>query len=494
MLATAFAPKDKGGTNENEPMLMTISYGRGRVFFTALGHDVEQMRSVAFIATFQRGAEWAASGKVTQAVPDDFPTADKPSVRPLTRGKASRPPVVYRGGEGPGKGKHIVLISGDEEYRSEEAMPQLGKILAEHHGFKCTVLFAINPTTGKVDPTALNNIPGLEALKTADLMIIFTRFRNLPDDQMRNIVDYIEAGKPILGIRTATHAFDIPLGKTYAKYSWQSKQWDGGFGRQILGETWIKHYGWHGKESTRGVIAPGLENNPIVRGCDDIWVPTDVYCVRTPLPGDSKPLVLGQVLTGMNATDKPVPDARNHPMLPIAWTKTYQGRPGPDRPRVHHHHGLRRGSVGRGLSPFAGQRDLLVRGSRREDSPTGQRRTCRRLQTIALGFLQAPGAGQIGRQSRAIIELHGSCRPRKGVGAAVEMPPQLDLNCPAHGEAINASRTACRGGRRGDRTSSVLSCGRRGSTGRNRGARRRVARPTSSAPGRCPACRRRPGR
>src|SRR5262249_14723660 len=83
---------------------------------------------------------------------------------------AADPWVVYKGGDGPGKGKHIVLISGDEEYRSEEALPQLAKILAKQHGFQCTVLFAIDPTTGFINPNVNNNIPGLEALKTADLM------------------------------------------------------------------------------------------------------------------------------------------------------------------------------------------------------------------------------------------------------------------------------------------------------------------------------------
>src|SRR2546430_14802136 len=97
--------------------------------------------------------------------------------------------VTYDGSEGPGKGKHIVLISGDEEYRSEEALPQLGKILAQHHGFQCTVLFAINPKTGMINPNVNDNIPGLESLKNADLMVIFTRFRNLPDDQMKDIAD-----------------------------------------------------------------------------------------------------------------------------------------------------------------------------------------------------------------------------------------------------------------------------------------------------------------
>src|SRR5437868_14354436 len=106
--------------------------------------------------------------------------------------------VVYEGGDGPGKGKHIVLVSGDEEYRSEETLPQLGKILAKHHGFQCTVLFAIDPKDGTINPNQSDNIPGLEALKTADLLVIFTRFRDLPDEQMKYLVDYIESGRPVI--------------------------------------------------------------------------------------------------------------------------------------------------------------------------------------------------------------------------------------------------------------------------------------------------------
>src|SRR5262249_32086817 len=156
------------------------------------------------------------------------------------------------------KGKHIVLISGDEEYRSEEALPQLGKILAKHHGFKCTVLFAIDPKTGEISPNTTNNIPGLDQLKTADLMLIATRFRNLPEEQMQHVVDYLETGKPVIGLRTATHAFAGMKGK-FAKYNNGSgdKTYQGGFGRQILGEMWISHHGGHGSQSTRGIIAKG---------------------------------------------------------------------------------------------------------------------------------------------------------------------------------------------------------------------------------------------
>ena len=233
--------------------------------------------------------------------------------------------VVYEGGDGPGKGKHLVLVSGDEEYRSEQMLPQLGKILADRHGFKCTVLFAVDPATGTIDPTCRSNIPGLETLDSADLMILFTRFRDLPNRQMKHIARYVESGKPIIGIRTATHTFNVPAGKTYGRYSFNSKAWEGGFGRQILGETWISHHGRHGKQSTRGVVAPGAEGNPIVRGCEDLWGPSDVYTVRLPLPDGCKALVLGQILSGMKPTDKPLEGPKNDPMMPIAWTKTYRG-------------------------------------------------------------------------------------------------------------------------------------------------------------------------
>jgi type 1 glutamine amidotransferase len=243
--------------------------------------------------------------------------------------RAADPWVVFEGKDGPGKGKHIVLVSGDEEYRSEETLPQLAKILATHHGFKCTVLFAIDLKDGTINPNQNNNIPGLENLKTADLMVIFTRFRNLPDEQMKHVVEYVESGRPIVGLRTATHAFNLSS-KTFHKYTWNSKEWSGGFGRQVLGETWVSHHGRHGAQSTRGVIAKGEKNHPILRGIKDgdIWGPTDVYGVHLPLPGDSKPLVLGQVLEGMKPSDKPVEGAKNEPMMPVAWTKTYTGEQG----------------------------------------------------------------------------------------------------------------------------------------------------------------------
>ena len=228
-----------------------------------------------------------------------------------------------------------MLVSGDEEYRSEEALPQLAKILAKHHGFTCTVLYAIEPASGEINPNKSDNIPGLESLQTADLLVIATRFRNLPDEQMKEIDTYLRAGKPVIGMRTATHAFNIPNNRAYAHYGngygGEKKEWVDGFGRLVLGEKWISHHGNHGSESTLGLIPPDAVGHPILRGIKDgdIWGPTDVYGVRLPLPGDSKALVLGQVLTGMQADSKPVEGPKNTPMMPVAWVKTYSAEGGP---------------------------------------------------------------------------------------------------------------------------------------------------------------------
>ena len=257
--------------------------------------------------------------------------------------------VVYDGFDGAGKGKEIVLISGDEEYRSEEALPQLGKILAKHHGFKCTVVFSQDPKSGVINPDNSHNIPGLEALKTADLMIIATRFRDLVDDQMAHIDAYVRAGKPIIGMRTATHAFNIGGGKKYSSYSFNRK---GGFGKQILGDTWLNHHGHHGRESTRGLIAKGQENHPILKGIKDgdIWGPTDVYGVR-PLADTCKPLVMGQVLKGMKFGDEPVEGRKNNPMMPVSWTNSHKGDGG---------------ATGRVFTTTMGAAtDLLAEGTRR---------------------------------------------------------------------------------------------------------------------------------
>lgn len=238
--------------------------------------------------------------------------------------------VVYEGKEGPGKGKHIVLISGDEEYRSEEALPMLGKLLSQRHGYKCTVLFSVGPD-GVIDPTKGDSVTGIEALDTADLAILSLRFRHWPDDQMKHFDAYIKAGKPIIGLRTSTHAFNIDKTSAYAKYSWNASAdtgWPGGFGKQVLGETWVSHWGVHKKEATKAILEPSAASNALLRGVSDIFGTTDVY--EASPPADATILFRGQVLKGMTPTDAPADYMKktktaevpvNSPMQPVVWTR-----------------------------------------------------------------------------------------------------------------------------------------------------------------------------
>ncbi|WP_136466812.1 hypothetical protein [Flagellimonas onchidii] len=275
----------------------------------------------------------------------------------------------------------IVFITGDEEYRSEEAMPQMAKILNQHHGFNCKVLFAQNPDKpGIINPNYKTNIPGLENLVDADLMVIFTRFRALPDHQMKFINDYLKKGKPVMGIRTATHAFHFTEKDSlssfghYGNYNDDEGLWQGGFGRLVLGENWVDHHGNHGHQSTRGLRASNMEKHPLWNGIEEdlIWGPSDVYEIRLPLPESSKAIVMGQTIDrlgeydkndsrlGMRRSDTILPKKiekngrlidQNNPMMPIVWTKSYQ-IPG--------------GQEGRSLTSTIGAAvDLIEAGTRR---------------------------------------------------------------------------------------------------------------------------------
>ena len=259
--------------------------------------------------------------------------------------------ISFKGNTKEAKAKKVVLISGDEEYRSEEALPMLAKILSERHGFDCTVLFSQDPDTlGIVAPNHGGNIQGLEALDDADLMILFTRFRALPDEQMAHFENYLNAGKPIIAIRTATHAFHFK-DTTHNYYHWgnyyngKKEDWKGGFGRKILGANWYWHHGHHKHQSTRGVFAEGATEHDILKGIEDgsIWGSTDVYGMPLPLPDDAQPIVLGQVINrageydgedvifGMRETDTELAETThtdkyhpNEPLMPIVWSKSYQ--------------------------------------------------------------------------------------------------------------------------------------------------------------------------
>jgi hypothetical protein len=235
--------------------------------------------------------------------------------------------LTYAGGAGPGKGKHIVLIAADQEYRSEQSMPMMAKILSTHHGFDCTVLFAVNEK-GEVDPTMpvypekgkefkQHHIPGLELLASADLVIFFPRLLTLPMEERELIVKYIDSGKPIISIRTGNHGFHAPL--PY-KINGKNVSW----GNDILGGTFMNHHGrWHA-DSTRGIVIPEQKDHPILTGVNDIWGNSDVYRTYkagTSLPEGCTALVMGQPLMGRKHDDAPNPKLEP---LPVAWFKYWQ--------------------------------------------------------------------------------------------------------------------------------------------------------------------------
>ncbi len=220
---------------------------------------------------------------------------------------ATGAPLEFTGAEGPGQGKHIVLISGDEEYRSEEALPMLGKILSQRHGFTCTVLFSIDPEKGFIDPHNQTNLPGLEALDDADLMIVATRFRTPSAEQMKPFDAYLQAGKPVIGLRTATHGF---------RGKW------GFFGLQVLGEKWVAHHGGHKRQGCRAVIEAAHADHPVLRGVKDVFAPSDVYTVKN-LTDDATILLRGAVTETLAPQSKPVEGKLNDPMMPLAWMREY---------------------------------------------------------------------------------------------------------------------------------------------------------------------------
>ena len=187
--------------------------------------------------------------------------------------------LTFEGKAGPGKGKHIVLIAGDEEYRSEESLPMLAKILSERHGFKCSVLFSVD-SEGVITPNDGTSLSNPNLLDSADALVL-----GLAD-----------------------------------------------FGKQVLGEKWVSHWGNHKVEGTRGVIEPGAEGNSLLHGVSDVFGATDVYEAYP--PADATILLRGQVVSGLTPNSKPVERAKaratdkveqdvNTPMMPVAWTREH---------------------------------------------------------------------------------------------------------------------------------------------------------------------------
>jgi hypothetical protein len=230
--------------------------------------------------------------------------------------------IAYPAKPGPGQGKHVVLLAGDEEYRSEEALPMLAKILSQKHGFRCTVLFSVDDQ-GVIDPTNQKSLSNPEALDSADALILSLRFRNWPEETLARFEKAYLAGKPVIGLRTSTHAFS---GNRLS-----------GFGKTVLGEKWVSHWGRHKAEATRGILEPGAEGQALMHGVAQVFGTTDVYEAYP--PEDATILIRGEVLAGMTpdapaasyvkkrATDKGEQDV-NSPKMPIAWSRVLQNPAG----------------------------------------------------------------------------------------------------------------------------------------------------------------------
>ena len=232
--------------------------------------------------------------------------------------------VVYDGTSGPGRGKHIVFLAGDHEYRSEETLPELARILSRHYGFKSSVLFTTD-ADGAIEPGS-SRIAGLEALRSADLLVIFLRFQDFPDAEMRFLVDYLDRGGPVVGLRTATHSFQIRRADApFRKYTWnnQDPEYPGGFGRQILGETWVSHYGTNHVQSSRLLLQADQLAHPVLRGVKDVWAQSGGY-TADPMPG-SQILAMGEILDGMRPD---APAAKDKKQMPVAWVRTYASASG----------------------------------------------------------------------------------------------------------------------------------------------------------------------
>lgn len=234
--------------------------------------------------------------------------------------------VSYPGVKGPGEGKNIILLAGDEEYRSEEALPMLAKILSQHQGFSCTVLFSTDDD-GTINPNKGESLGKPEALDSADVIVTSLRFRKWPDETMKRFDAAIQRGVPVIALRTSTHSFQLPATSTFKEYN--------KFGKTVLGEGWVSHWGNHKSEATRGVI--DASKNPLLNGVADVFGTTDVYEAYP--PADSTILLRGQVLKGMEPTDPPAVREKqratdkqkqdiNTPMMPIAWTREVKNASG----------------------------------------------------------------------------------------------------------------------------------------------------------------------
>lgn len=220
----------------------------------------------------------------------------------------------YPGKNGLGKGKNVVLLAGDEEYRSEQSLPMLGKILSQKHGYDCTVLFSWSADGSHIDPNNQKGVRGLAALDEADLLIIATRFRQPSPEEAEHLTAYLNAGKPVIGLRTASHAFNGNGDFGGLKYP--------DFGLKILGERWINHHGKHKIEGGRAVIEEENKDHPILNSVSDIFCYSDIYGVVN-LTEKNTILLRAEVTETLDPKSKALTNEKNDPMMPFAWLHTY---------------------------------------------------------------------------------------------------------------------------------------------------------------------------
>ncbi|MEY5014822.1 MAG: hypothetical protein RIS92_1180 [Verrucomicrobiota bacterium] len=231
-------------------------------------------------------------------------------------------PVVYKASNP--VGKKLVLVASDHEYRSEETIPALARILAKHHGFDCTVLFGLDKN-GEIEAGS-SNVPGLESLTDADGLVLFARFLAPAPEQMKHLDAYLQRGGPVVGLRTSTHAFnytkkDDPFYKYH--YRFDGTDFKAGFGHQILGQSWVGHYGRNHSQSTKISIVPENASHPILKGVKDVHIQAGGYNAE-PAP-DWTVLTMAQPLNGMEANSPA--DETKKPMA-SEWTRTYQSAGG----------------------------------------------------------------------------------------------------------------------------------------------------------------------
>lgn len=203
-----------------------------------------------------------------------------------------------------GKKPLIVFVTGDHEYSGEATLPIVAAELEKNYGFRTKVLKAFP------DHNSEENIPGLEALQEADVAVFFLRWRRLPADQVKLIEYYLKTGKPVVGFRTTTHAFNYPKGHPLEK--WNS------FGELVFNAPpgWgglAKHTHYGHKSTTDVTIIPEAAKDPILTGVgNNFHAKSWLYKVLPDYPAKgSKWLLMGHSIN---------PDKKDATDQPVAWT------------------------------------------------------------------------------------------------------------------------------------------------------------------------------